>query len=165
MRRLRAGDADALRALFDRLSPEARYQRFLGFVGALSDDAWSALADADGHEHVALGVFASDGLLIAVGRFIRSPHARNSAEVAFTVADDWQRRGVGAWLADALVARARELGVETFVAHALPTNPGIERLLSKIGQVATIDPMRRDAEFTFMVDGLHRVTPGARDVA
>jgi hypothetical protein len=58
-----------------------------------------------------------------VARFIRNaePH---EAEVAVTVVDHWQGRGVATALLDRLVIRAREEGITHFLAVVLSDNRG-----------------------------------------
>ena len=66
--------------------------------------------------------------IVAVAEFarLRDPAA---AEVAFTVADELQGRGVGTRLLEQLAARAAEAGIESFVAEVLPDNaPMLARL-------------------------------------
>jgi acetyl coenzyme A synthetase (ADP forming)-like protein len=125
--RLRAparDDAGALIAFFERLSDHSRYLRFHGIrrvdsalVERYLDPDWSdrgaligLLADAAGDERV-----------VAVAEYarLRDPTA---AEVAFTVADDFQGRGAATRLLEQLAARAGEAGVERFVAEVLPEN-------------------------------------------
>jgi GNAT superfamily N-acetyltransferase len=57
---------------------------------------------------------------VAVGRY--SADTTTSAEVAFTVHDELQGRGIGRWLLRRLAAVARHHGIDTFVAYVLPTN-------------------------------------------
>ena len=56
------------------------------------------------------------------------------AEPAIVVADDWQGRGLASHLLDALVDRAREEGVERFVAPVLADNTAAIRLLERLGE-------------------------------
>ena len=72
---------------------------------------------------------------VAVGRFIRLRTDGAVAEVACTVTDAWQRRGMGTLLMQTLVTAARALGVTTFTATVLAENRPSLRLLHTAGRV------------------------------
>ena len=117
-------DAGALVAFFDRLSERSRYLRFHGIrrvdttlVEHFLEPDWTnrgallgELADATGDERV-----------VAVAEYarLRDPAV---AEVAFTIADDFQGRGAATRLLEQLAARAGEHEIEQFVAEVLPEN-------------------------------------------
>ena len=130
-------DRDALAAGFERLSPESRYRRFFAPVPKLSRRALDYLTVVDHHDHEALVAVAEDGEGIGVARFVRI--AADEAEPAVVVADDWQGRGLAGHLLDALVDRAREEGVNRFVAPVLADNHAAITLLGRLG-----DTTRRD---------------------
>jgi RimJ/RimL family protein N-acetyltransferase len=128
------GDEEALRTAFRELSPESRYQRFLAHIETLSDDLWRYLCDVDGLDHVALVAFDAGGRrLVGVARFVRLSLDRATAEMAVTIADDWQRRGLGSLLLGLLIDVARGRGIVAFVAYALPTNLAVRRLMARHG--------------------------------
>lgn len=134
VRDVRPCDRDALRAAFHALSRESRYQRFLAHIPDLSDDLWRYLCEVDGRNHVALVAFTDDeSRAVGVARFVRQSLDRSTAEIAVTIADAWQRRGLGTLLLAMLVDAARSRGIDAFVAHALPTNLAVRRLLAKHG--------------------------------
>jgi GNAT superfamily N-acetyltransferase len=70
---------------------------------------------------------------VGVARFVRL--AEGVAEPAVAVADDWQRRGVGTHLLDALADRARQEGIGVFVAPVLADNAAVLGLLEGLGDV------------------------------
>ena len=80
---------------------------------------------------------------VAVGRFIRLSTDSTVAEVAYTVTDAWQGRGVGTLLMQALVSAAGALRVTAFTATVLAENQPSLRLLQKAGRVS-----RREANGT-----------------
>ncbi len=130
VRALCPSDEGVLRTAFHELSAQSRYQRFLGPVTELSDALWRYLCDVDGCDHVALVAFPAGQLHLAgVARFVRQSTVPSTAELAITVTDAWQRRGIGSLLLDLLVEKASFAGVDTFIAHALPNNVAIRRLL------------------------------------
>src|SRR6266567_6881825 len=95
VRAVRIADKAALSDLFERLSPRSRYCRFLGPKKMLSPRELEILTDIDHVEREALALVAPDGRFIAVARYGSVPDDPKAAEVALTVADAWQGRGIG----------------------------------------------------------------------
>ena len=125
-------DREALASGFSRLGLESRQMRFFGPVARLTEDQLTYLTDVDHHDHEALVAFdqaTRDG--VGVARFVRV--SADVAEPAVAVLDDWQGRGVGSLLLDELADRAREEGVEFFVAPVLAQNETAITLLSRLG--------------------------------
>src|SRR3954454_8415099 len=135
IRPIEPADRAMLAEGFERLSPESRYRRFFGPMPALRERDLDYLTNVDHHDHEALVVTdANTGAGVAVARFVRT--GPDVAEPAIVVADDWQGRGVGGALLDALAARAREEGITRFDAPVLATNTEAIRLLSSVGQTS-----------------------------
>ena len=140
LRLLRPGDADALRAGFQRLSPESRYRRFLSMLPALSEEMVRYLTEIDGERHVAVvaGIVSPDLKSeegIAVARYIRLPDEPDVAEAAVTVIDDFQGKGLGKLLLATLVRLAAGEGIRMFRAEVLPSNTAVQGLLASVGAV------------------------------
>ena len=113
-------DAGRLVRFHTALSPETVYRRFFSFHPELSPDELYRFTHVDHRDREA--IVATDGTeIVAVARFDRDPDTA-SAEVAFVVADSWQRRGLGSVLFRALADRARAVGIRRFVAETLSTN-------------------------------------------
>ena len=74
-----------------------------------------------------------------MARYVRNPARPNAAEVAVTVVDDWQGRGLGTLLLEAITMRAREEGVDTFTALMLVDNRQMMDLLQRLGAVRVVD--------------------------
>lgn len=122
MRPIEANDRDALREGFERLSEESRYRRFFAPLSRLSETDLRYLTEVDHSDHEAIiGFDAASGEPVGVARYVRSEDPR-TAEVAVTVVDDHQHRGIATELLEQLVRRAREEGIERFVALILPEN-------------------------------------------
>jgi RimJ/RimL family protein N-acetyltransferase len=107
---LLSSDARTLREGFRRLSPESRRSRFLSPLSDLDEAMIQRLVGGvDGVHHVALVlvVLPSDGLEqpVGVARLIQDPSDPASGDIAVTVADQYQGRGVGAALVRALMER------------------------------------------------------------
>jgi acyl-CoA synthetase (NDP forming)/RimJ/RimL family protein N-acetyltransferase len=114
------GDAEAIRALHARLSPETRYLRFFSPLPQLSEQMLARFTQVDYADRFALvALLAKD--IIGVGRYDRLPGS-DEAEVAFVVDDAHQGRGLGTLLLEHLALAAREAGIRRFVAETLPHN-------------------------------------------
>lgn len=138
VRPLMPSDRTWLAVAFAELSATSRYRRFLAPLRTLSENMLVELVDrVDQHDHVALVAIADPGgpgeARIGVGRFIRDPAAPSHAEVAVTVGDLWQGRGVGSHLIDMLVAEARDRGIDVFTATLAPDNAASLAMLARAG--------------------------------
>ncbi|HET9115831.1 MAG TPA: GNAT family N-acetyltransferase [Gaiellaceae bacterium] len=114
-----ADDADALLEFFAGLSDESRYLRFHGFA-AVGPKLVEPVLDPDWNERGAL-LGSLDGKVAALANWVRLRDPR-AAEVAFTVGDEYQRRGIGTRLLEQMAERAAAAGIEEFVAEVLPDN-------------------------------------------
>ena len=74
-----------------------------------------------------------DGRVVADARFVRDDADPTVAEVAFIVGDDYQNRGVGTFLMDALAVAARGNGVKRFTARVLSENYSMRAILDRYG--------------------------------
>lgn len=124
IRPIRASDKGLLADGFERLSPQARYQRFFAPVVKLSASDLAYLTEVDHRRHEALvAIDPDEGDLIGVARYIRtSPYRDREAEVAIVIADNWRGKGLGKALLSRLATRAREEGVVHFLAVILADN-------------------------------------------
>lgn len=134
-------DARGLRENFAQLSADSRYNRFISGVATLSDAMLSVLVDeVDGVDHIALvlAVFPAEGpdRAVGVGRLIRYPDRPMAADVAVTVVDEWQGRGVATALLSALVKR-RPAGVVQLVTQVTTNNHASIAMLARLGIVST----------------------------
>jgi protein lysine acetyltransferase len=116
-------------------SPETLYRRFLS-VRTPSETVLTYLFEVDYVDHfVWIVTDGEDGPVIADGRFVRDPSDRTEAEIAFTVADEYQGRGIGTLLFAALAIAARVDGIERFVARVLADNLPARALLDRLDAV------------------------------
>ncbi len=140
VRQGRSSDGELLLRGFQRLSPESRYRRFLAPMPALSEAAVRRLTDIDHHDHEAMVALDEQGAeALGVAHYVRDPERPEAAEVAVTVIDDWQGRGLGTVLLDAISARAREEGISTFTAWMLARNQQMMDLFRRLGPVRVLD--------------------------
>src|SRR6478672_291797 len=134
VRALRPDDRATLAAAIDRLSPRSRYLRFASPKPGLSERELDALLDVDHHDREALlAIDPATRRGIGVVRFARFPGKDDVVDVAVTVADEWQGRGLGRALLGLLVARAREEGHAALHADVLSANAPSIALLRGAG--------------------------------
>ena len=114
------------------LSPASRRLRFMSPIENLSRSQLAYLTEIDHMSHLAWGVMVADQP-VAVGRIVRLTGSPEVAEIAITVVDDWQGRGVGKLLVRVLAEIGRSVDIQTFSFEALPENEGIVRLLGRFG--------------------------------
>lgn len=129
-------DARLLREEFEHLSDISRYRRFLGPVKELTDAQLRYFTEIDYRDHMAwLAVDLSQPSRPGVGiaRHIRFPHRPNAAEVAVTVADAHQGKGLGTLLLGMLARSAVENGIDTWVAEVLTENTAMLNLFRDLG--------------------------------
>jgi GNAT superfamily N-acetyltransferase len=143
IRQSRSSDREPLHRGFQRLSPESRYRRFLCATPELSEQVLRYLTEIDHHDHEAMiALDELTGQAIGVARYVRDQKHPQVAEVAVTVIDDWQGRGLGTLLLEVISARAREEAITTFTALILATNDEMMDLVKHLGRVRVVD---RDA--------------------
>jgi RimJ/RimL family protein N-acetyltransferase len=134
IRTLRPDDREILVDAFERLSPFTRYQRFLTPKPALSTSELDYLVKLDHRTRDAVIAIDEDsGHIVGVARYAIHPSAPTTADIAVTVADDWQSRGVGTMLSRVLVRRARDHGIAALTATTLHDNFRSRKLLRRLG--------------------------------
>ena len=129
VRPVRASDAPLLADGFARLSARSRHQRFLAPKARLSAAELRYLTDVDHYDHEALGAVDLAGNGVGIARYIRSQRDPRAAEVAVTVVDAWQGRGLGLELTRQLSDRARHAGICRFTALVTADNNAVAGLL------------------------------------
>ncbi len=135
LRAIEPDDDERLVAGFRRLSAESRYHRFFSATPELSPAMVAYLTQVDHHDHEAIGAVDPDsGDGLAIARYIRSADDQASAEVAVTVADEWQGRGLGKAVLEELADRARGAHIRRFTALVQADNPASIRLLEGLGR-------------------------------
>jgi RimJ/RimL family protein N-acetyltransferase len=134
IRPVRSGDAPLLADGFARLSPQSRWMRFLGTKTSLSVAELRYFTEVDHHDHEAIGALsAADGSGVGIARYVRDSNDPQSAEIAVTILDDWQGRGLGTELLARLSDRARQAGIDRFTALVGAENAAMAGLLRKMG--------------------------------
>ena len=129
VRPLRQGDAETVAAVFERLGESSRRNRFNGPKPRLSTAELEHLAAVDATRHVLVAYLEGDERPVAIARLVRDG---SSAEIAFEVADEHQRRGIGSALTAELLADARAAGVREVTALVASDNTAAVSLLRRV---------------------------------
>ncbi|HEX6419801.1 MAG TPA: GNAT family N-acetyltransferase [Acidimicrobiales bacterium] len=165
------GDRFELAAGFSALSLRSRERRFFDAPETLDAEDLEYLTNIDYHDHYALAALLPgrpppNG--VGVARYVRETGDPSVAEVAVTVLDEHQRRGVGTLLTRALGEVALANGIHTFVSYVLWDNAGAIDLLRETGaRVTPAEPgiARVEVDLPARVDEvpdsyLHRLIAG-----
>jgi GNAT superfamily N-acetyltransferase len=134
IRALRPGDRNGLMAAIERTSTESLYRRFFVAKRYFSETEETFFLNIDFRTHVALVAIVEESgqpAIVGGGRYVVAQPG--SAEVAFAIIDEYQRRGIGGALLRHLIALAREAGLKTLLAEVLPENGPMLKLFEKSG--------------------------------
>lgn len=135
-------DKPVLREAFTRLSEQSRYRRFMRPVRELTEEQLDYLTKIDHTTHmawIAVDPASAEHPGLGVARCIRSAKDPTVAEVAVTVVDSHQGRGLGTLLLGVITRAAVQQGVTTFVAHVLAENAPMLNLFTALGSTVTVD--------------------------
>ncbi|MNC85178.1 Acetyltransferase Pat [compost metagenome] len=135
IRPIRPEDAGIEQEFVRKLSDESRYNRFMDTVRELSPQMLSHFTRVDYDRHMALIVVTGQNeaeTQIAVARYVADDDRRR-CEFAIVVADDWQQKGLGIRLMQALMAAARAAGMRVMYGDVLASNHKMLRLMDKMG--------------------------------
>src|SRR5215469_15764717 len=134
IRALRPDDRDELLAAASRTSDRSLYRRFFGVRRTFSDAEVAAFVNIDFVAEVALLAVTREGgqeVVAGGGRYIVvSP---GTAELAFSVVDEFQGLGLASALLRHLTALARAAGLRQFLAEVLPDNTAMLRVFERSG--------------------------------
>lgn len=127
------GDSERSNHPSVEFSSETLYRRFMS-TRAPSPALMNYLFQVDYVDHfVWVLLDGADGPVVADVRFVRDLDDPATAEIAFIVADDYQGRGIGSFLMDALIISARAGGVQRFTARLLSDNLAMRHILDRFG--------------------------------
>lgn len=138
IRAQRRDDREALHAAFQRASPETLYHRFFAAKREFSEKETHFFLDIDFVNHVALVAEVNEnGRIAIVGgcRYIVVGPKR--AEVAFSVIDAYQKKGLGVALMRHIAAIGREMGLEELAAEVLSENTPMLKVFERSGLAVT----------------------------
>ncbi|MCL7454823.1 MAG: GNAT family N-acetyltransferase [Anaerolineae bacterium] len=128
-------DAPRLQALYNHLSPESIYYRFLSQAKELTRAQAERLANVDYDARMAFVATCemdSDTPIIGVARYAEGLEPC-VAEAGVVVQDRYQRLGLGTILLSELTEYARSQGIHTFVAWIHQSNTAILQFIRRSG--------------------------------
>jgi acetyltransferase len=130
-------------AFFSGLPARARYQRFMAAIPELPPALVKRFTNVDYVSHVALvaEVFAGgQETVVAEARYACGADDSATAELAISVAADWQGRGLASLLLRKLICRAAGAGIARMVGETLAGNAAMLHLARKAGFTVTPSP-------------------------
>jgi RimJ/RimL family protein N-acetyltransferase len=142
LRAMRQSDEAEILQAFDRLSPDARYMRFMRTVREINlDRLRKALASfpASGIGIVAT-VSAADGIDIVGSAIFVIGNDASSCEFAISVASEYGGAGLGGTLMTALIDAAKRRGLKEMEGFVLAQNKPMLRLAARLGFSIAPDP-------------------------
>jgi GNAT superfamily N-acetyltransferase len=148
IRPIAPSDKAALQAAIEQSSGEAIYRRFLNPHGRLTAAELRYFTEVDHRNHEALtAIDPISGNSVGVARYVRDRDRPESAEIAVSVLETWQGRGVGKVLIRHLAERARSEGVTRFTALMLGNNWAMQHVLAELGELVVVETSSGTVEF------------------
>ena len=135
VRPIRPDDEPMIKDMFYSFSEQTKYLRYHGTLKSLPHNRLQVFCNVDYDAEMALVVAHGEGgqaEIIGVGRYLTTPDTR-TAEMAFSIRDDWQRQGLGTHLFQRLVEIAGRSGIRQFHADVLPENSGMLKIFHRSG--------------------------------
>ena len=121
--------------LFNKMSPQSVYLRFLRKLHALPEDMIYRFTHINYDSEFALvAVIKEDGkdAIIGVGRYAYDSH-ENLTDFGVAVRDDWQHLGLGKALLVKIFDIGKEHGISRFVTMMDPQNNIMRQILLELG--------------------------------
>lgn len=115
-----------------KFSAETLYRRFQS-ARTPTPAMMHYLFEVDYLDHFVWLVTTVDGAPVADARFVRDTEDPASAEIAFTVGDAYQGRGIGTLLMGALAVVARGDGITRFTGQVLSENVAMRAIMDRHG--------------------------------
>ncbi|MFX1263496.1 MAG: GNAT family N-acetyltransferase [Promethearchaeota archaeon] len=129
-------DIDEVREGLKKISDSSFYLRFMTSLGKLPDAQLKKLKRIDQDHHLAICAFdiSQDPMVgIGIARYVCCEGEPEVAEAAVTVIDEFQNRGLGTQLLQALAELADANGIQHLRAHVLSNNTPILTIAERAG--------------------------------
>ena len=136
LRAIKKEDKNLLKEGFGLLSEHSRYLRFCHYIPSLSEAELTYLTDVDQVQHVAWGAYDKTQNYrsgIGIGRYVRINDS-DRAELAITVLDDYQKRGLGTLLFSILYLLAGVHGINRLCLFLYAENASLLKKLIPMNQ-------------------------------
>jgi len=146
VRNIRADDRPRIIAAFHKLDPETIYTRFFSAKKELSEADLGRIDAADFEQAVVLVATlpsGADEVIIGGGAYtvVDRPGGPRTAEVSFTIEEDFQAQGLSGLFIRLLTQIGREHGIQRFEADVLAGNTPMLKVFQRSGL-----PMTRHIE-------------------
>ena len=135
VRPIKPTDEVLLQKYFYALSEETVFNRYFRPVRAMDHQTAQGLVNPDYDKDMTLVITTGPigrEKIVAMGRYCRDEEG-GLAEVAITVCDEYQGKGLGGVLQRHLAAYARRKGVKGFWAYLFGTNQAMYKLFAQLG--------------------------------
>jgi acetyltransferase len=136
VRPIRPEDAEIEQDFVQNLSAESKYFRFMQSMNKLTPMMLARFTQIDYDREMALVAVINEhspaARILGVARYVSNPD-RHSCEFALTVADAWQRKGIGRQLMQRLMTVARDRGIEIMQGDVLSQNNKMLQLCERLG--------------------------------
>jgi GNAT superfamily N-acetyltransferase len=135
LRPARSSDGDALQSYVRLLSPQSRYNRFLGAASELPASELARALAANGRDTLTLLLISTaENRETVVGEArVALSCAERAGEFSMSIADGWRRLGVGSALLEEIERQAAADGIEWLFGDTLRTNDGMIALARSRG--------------------------------
>ncbi|MFA4965563.1 MAG: bifunctional acetate--CoA ligase family protein/GNAT family N-acetyltransferase [Thermoleophilia bacterium] len=138
IRPIRPEDEPLWAEMIESLSPATAEYRFFGPVREVTKAMMVRYCHIDYDREIALAAVSQPKgkrkmQMIGVGRITLESADSKEGEFAILVRDDYQRKGIGSKLMEALIQVARERHVAEIFGHVLAANPGMTRFAENLG--------------------------------
>ena len=134
-RHVQPSDEGLITEAISTASRETLLHRFFSPIRKVSPELLRKMLDIDRQKETCIvGLSQSEPKtrLICGARYIKLPKP-GAAEIALTVHDDFQRRGLGTFLLKLLIKLGRAEGLRWFEADVMSSNTGMLKLLERAG--------------------------------
>ncbi len=137
VRPIRPDDEPMMRDMFYNFSEQTKYLRYHAALKSMPHNKMQVFCTIDYETEMAIvGLSGQPGHeeVVGVARYMTDAEGQ-TAEVAFTVQDAWQRRGLGTYFFSRLVTIGKERGIKKFYAYVLVENSGMLKIFHRSGLV------------------------------
>ena len=159
IRPMRPEDADMQQEFVRNLSDESRYNRYMSSIKQLSQQLLVRFTQLDYDREMAFVMLHDTPRgteQIAVSRYFMESD-NETCEFALVVADNWQGKGIGPVMMQAIFDAAREQGLKIMYGEVLASNKGMLKLMHKLG--FRVEPHPEDRSLTLCTLDLTQPNP------
>ncbi len=135
VRPIKPTDEPMMKDMFYDFSERTVYLRYHATLKSMPHNSLQVFCNVDYDTEMAIVAIAErDGVeeIVGVARYMMEA-AEQTAELAFAVRDEWQRKGIGTFLFRHLVRIAKQRGIRHATASVLAENQGMMRIFHRCG--------------------------------